>query len=220
VNASGLSYSAIGAAATRTSSGSMTVNYPSGTNTNDLLLLIMVNGANQANGGPASGWTPLADLATSSPSQYHVTLWWKLAGASETSVSASVNTNSAGASAWVIRYVRAAGYPPNPTSATATVQSGLASATSTLTPTSVTTNGSDATVISLATVRAANTLSLSTAQSFALRTATASTPTGGVGAALGIADVAVPTSGTSPTAPTWSQSGTAAQWAWATVAFK
>jgi hypothetical protein len=117
--------------------------------------------------------------------------------------------------AWVVRYIRDGGYPPNPAVATATVQQGTASASSTLTPNpDDTTNQAFATVVSIAAIKATNTLSLSAAQGFAFRNQTNS---GGV--ALGLADQFVPTSGGTDTSPTWSQSGTAAIWAWTTVAF-
>jgi hypothetical protein len=191
----------------------MTVSYPASTSANDLLFLIEVNNANQNITTPA-GWTLLADQATSSPAQFRMTIWWKLAGA-ESSVALTVNTNGNGATAWVVRYTRPGGYPPNPASATATVRQGLSAASATMTPgTNVTTNQPEARVISIVAIRGANTLSLSSAQGFTLENATT-----GTSRALGVADVYAATSGTTPTSPTWSQNGTAAQWAWATVAF-
>ena len=64
-----LAYFGTGTAASRTSSGAMTVNYPASTATNDLLLLTEINSANQNIATPA-GWTLLADQATNSPSQF------------------------------------------------------------------------------------------------------------------------------------------------------
>jgi hypothetical protein len=208
-----LTYSAIGAAASRTNNGSITVNYPASTASNDLILLVEINNANSSATTP-SGWTLLADQGTSSPSQFHFTVWSKLA-AGESSVALTVTTNANGAAAWAIRYTRPGGYPANPASATATVRSGVATSATTMTPaTNLTTSANDARVMSIVAIRAANTLSLSSAQGFALQTTTTGTTR-----ALGIADQYVATSGTTPTSPTWSQSGTAAQWAWATVAF-
>jgi hypothetical protein len=80
---------------------SLAVAYPSGTSPDDLLLLVEINAANRAITTP-SGWTLLADQATSSPAQMRFTIWWKPAG-SETSQNLSVNTNSSGAAAWVVR---------------------------------------------------------------------------------------------------------------------
>jgi hypothetical protein len=79
----------------------------------------------------------------------------------------------------------------------------------------VTTNANNATAISIVGIRAANTLSLTTPRSFGLSVAGTNSTR-----ALGFADISVPTSGTAPPSPTWSQSGIAAQWAWATAAFK
>lgn len=208
-----LTYSALGTPVSRTNNGALTVTYPSGAATNDLMLLIEINNANSAITTP-SGWTLLADQATSSPAQFRFTIWWKLVAA-ESSVSLTVTTNANGATAWALRYARPGGYPPSPASATATVRQGTATATTTMTPaTNLTTNLDDARVMSIVAIRAANTLSLGTAQGFTLETATTATSR-----ALGIADIYALNSGTTPTSPTWSQSGTAAQWAWATVAF-
>lgn len=213
-----LAYSAIGPVAWATNSTDITVAYPAGSQPNDLLLLVEVNAANQAITTP-TGWTLLADTATTSPNQFRFTVWWKLKGASDTSVVLNVKTNSSGASARVIRYARPGGYPPNPVSATAGVASGTGSAATTRTPTpDVTTNQPDATVISIVAVRAANTLSLATPGSFALRSATTQSSTGQP-TAIGVADLVVSVSPSTPVSPTWSQTGTAAQWAWATVAF-
>lgn len=207
----GWTYLAAGAPATRLSSGTMSVPVPSGS-TNDLLLLVEVNRANQQITTPA-GWTLLADQATGAPSQLRFTVWWKPAG-TETSVSLSVNTNSNGTSAWVVRYASPDGTAP--VLATASVRQGLAAASTTMTPSpDVTTNAANATVISLASIRAGNTLSLASGSSFTAQVSTTSS----IGTGLGVADLLVPTAGSTPASPTWSQSGTPAQWAWATAAF-
>ena len=83
----------------------------------------------------------------------------------------------------------------------------------------MTTNGADATAISIVAVKAANSLALATPRGFSLQLATTHTPNP-QGVALGVADLLVPSAGSTPASPTWSQSGTAAQWAWATVAFR
>ena len=205
-----LLYSATGSATTWSSSASaQTVAYPSGTSTNDLLFLVLENTAN--NPPPTvSGWNQLADQGQTA---FHFTLWWKLA-ASESSWSVTP-TQSSTMTAWVVRYIRDGGYPPNPAVAAATVPQSNAAASSTLTPSpDVTTNQALATVVSIAAIKATNTLSLGTPQSFTFRNQTNS---GGV--ALGFADQFVPTPGGTDTSPTWSQSGTAAVWAWTTVAF-
>jgi hypothetical protein len=212
-----LEYSATGPSATRTSSGTLVVTYPASTQPNDLLLLIEVNAANQNITTP-TGWTQLADAATSSPAQFRFTIWWKLAGV-ETSVSLPVNTNSSGASGWVVRYRDADGYPPNPTTATATVAAGTWAASTAITPSpDVTTNSADAAVISIVAIRAGNTLSLSTPWMFTLQN-TSIQSTIGQARAIGIADRTGLSSGFTPPSPQWAQSGTAAQWAFATVAF-
>jgi len=208
-----LAFSATGTSVSRTNNGPLTVTYPASTSTNDLLFLVQINNANQAPTTP-SGWTLLADQAATSPQQFRLTVWWKLAGA-ESSVALSVKTNASGTSAWVVRYARPGGYPPNPGLATATVRSGVSTATATMTPsTDLTTNQPEARVISFAAIRGANTLSLNNAQGFALQDTDTSTSK-----ALGVADYYASNSGATPVSPTWAQSGTAAQWGWVTVAF-
>ncbi len=215
---SGLVYSATGPSTTATNSTTMTVNYPAGTMQNDLLLLVEVNAANQNITTP-TGWALLADTATGSPSQYRFTIWWKLAAPAETSVDLKVNTNASGATAWAIRYRRPSGYPPNPITATAAVAVGNSGPSASLTPTpNITTNQANATVISIVAIRDANTLSLTTPNSFTLRN-TATQSSSGQARAIGIADrTSLPLPSTPPS-PTWAQTGTAAQWAWATIAF-
>ncbi len=212
-----LTFGGLGAVTTRTSSGTATATYPASTAAGDLLLLMEVNSANQSITTP-SGWTLLTDQPTSSPSQARTTLWWRLA-AGESSVNVSIHTNSSGANLCVVRYIRPGGYPPSPTHATGTDQSGLAAATSSLIPSpDVTTSAAQARVISLVTVRDQNTVSLATPRGFTLR-ATAVQNISGQPVSIGIADSLVATSGTAAASPTWSQSGTAAQWSWSSTAF-
>jgi hypothetical protein len=209
-----ITYGGTGPAAARTSSGTMTVDYPTATSTSDGLLLVEVNAANQNITTPP-GWGLLADQATSSPSQMRFTVWGKSAG-NESSVDLDVNTNSSGATAWVVRYYAPDGYPPSLRLATATIRQGLAGATASLTPTpDVTTNADFATAVSIVAVRDANTLGLSAPRTFSLR----NTEQGSLGVgALGVADASVPRTGSTPASPTWTQSGTPAQWAWVTFA--
>lgn len=210
-----IAFGGTGTAAARTSSGNLTVSYPSATGANDGLLLVEVNAANQNITTP-SGWGLLADQATDSPSPMRFTVWGKIAG-NESSVDLDVHTNSSGATAWVVRYYAPNGYPPGLRLATATVRQGTAGATASLTPApDVTTNADNATALSIVAARDANSLALSTPHSFFLRD-TAQGPLG-AGPALGVADALVRTSGTTPASPTWTQSGTPAQWAWVTFA--
>jgi hypothetical protein len=215
--AQGVDYLGTGNPVSRTNSGDLTAPYPAGTNPNDLLLLVVVNGADQTVSNLPTGWSILTSAGTGTPQQFRLTTVWKLAGA-ENSVSFRTGTNSNGATAWVSSYRRPGG--GSPTVATAAARSGTATPAATLTPSpDVTTNANDATVISIAAARAPNTLSLGTPRGFAGRFATTVSADVGVGRSLGIADLAAPNAGTIPS-PTWSQSGTAAQWAWATVAFR
>jgi hypothetical protein len=285
----GMYYSATGPASLYTNATTLSVSYPSGTATNDLMFLVVLNGTNQNITTP-SGWTVLADQTTAA-NNLHFEVMWKLAAAGDTTsttissgsngqslpqstinvasvtglyapgtfavttsngvqsvtctnaggttltgctggtgtmstgnavtqtgVPLAVNTNANGAAAWVVRYVRVGGYPPNPASATANVRQGTASAASTMTPgTDVTTNGTNASVITFAAIPSGNTLSLGTPRSFSLENTASATP-GSSTLRFANADIFAPSAST-PASPTWSQSGTAAAWAWATVAF-
>ena len=191
------------------------VAYPSGTTSGDLLLLTVIKPGNATDvASTPSGWTLLGDMKADSNNGLRVTVFWRPAG-SETSVSVTPGTSDPlGASAWVVRYERPAGVGPAPASAATAMPSGTGSANTTFTPTGVMTTAANATVISIVGVPAANTLSLSTAQSFTLEARlTSSSP----GAAFGLADRFVGTVG-AVTAPTWQSSGSA-DWAAVTGAF-
>ena len=212
-----LVYASTGPASTRTSTGTMTVTPPAGVVTNDLLLLIVVNSSNLASTTPAD-WTPLADASASSPTTFRLSVWWRLANGG-TAVTLNTQTSLDGVSAWVVRYRRPTGYPPLPSTATATVRQGTANPAISVTPgPDLTTNEAGAVVISIVAARAANPVSLGTARSFNRVTATTSTP--GQGVALGLADLQASAAGTTPASPTWTRSGSAGQWAFATVAFR
>ena len=212
-----LEYSAVGPVAVRDSNGNVTVTYPTGTSVNDLLLLVEVNAKDAPITNP-SGWTLTADEKTGSPARFRFTVWRKLAG-TETSVVLKVDTDRQGASAWVVRYRRPRGYPPNPVLATSSIPEGLAGTVASLTPSpNLSTNLANAVVMSIVAIRSANGLSLSSAQGFSVRLSEASTqntPT-----RLAIADKVEAVSGTTVASPTWTQTGTAAQWAFLTIAFQ
>jgi hypothetical protein len=212
-----LVYAATGTASTRTSTGTMTVAYPTATVTNDLLLLVVVNAANLAS-TPSTGWTLLADVPATSPKAFRLTVWWRLANG-ESTVALTTQTTTDGASAWAVRYRRPSGYPPLPSTATANVRTGTSNPGVSFTPTpDLTTSQPGAVVLSIVAAREANPLSLLTTQGFNRVTSTTSTP--GQGVALGVANRQVPLSGSTTLSPTWSRSGSAGQWAFATAAFR
>jgi hypothetical protein len=212
-----LVYASTGPASTRTSTGTMSVTPPAGVVTNDLLLLIVVNSSNLASTAPAD-WAPLADTSSSTPRTFRLTVWWKLANSAAT-FAVATQTTSDGVSAWVVRYRRPSGYPPLPSTATATVRQGTLNPSVSMTPTpDVTTHQAGAVVVSIVAAREANPLSLSPAQGFNRVVSTTSIPAQGV--ALGVADLQVAGSGSTPVSPTWTRSGSAGQWAFATVAFR
>ena len=218
ITAAPLAYTAVGVAATAISNATVAVNYPAGTVANDLLILVEINSAGGNTTTPA-GWTLRANQSTNSPANFGIKVWTRLS-AGETSVNLAFKSNTAGSTAWVTRYTRSSGYPPNPTTATATVRSGVSAAAATLTPSpNLTTNAANARVISIAAVRSLNTLSLGTPQSFAFRYTQTSTPAGGQGVAIAMSDSLQVTTPATPVSPTWSQAGTAAQWVWATIAW-
>lgn len=206
-----LLYEGTGTATTWSSSSSTKpVSYPAGEISGDLLFLVVENQAADTTATP-SGWTQIAQEAGTG---FEFTVWWKVAAA-ETSVSVTPSSSQT-MTAWVVDYTRDGGNGTTPALATTTVQQGAAAASTTLTPSpNVTTDQPFATVLSIVGIRAANTLSLSTPQSFVL-----ANQTNANGTALGFANEFVVASGTSPTSPSWSQSATAAVWGWTTVAFQ
>lgn len=213
-----LSYTAVGAPTSTTSNGSATVNYPAGTVVNDLLILVEIN-ADGGNTSTPSGWTLLANQSTNTPSNFGIRVWTRLS-AGETSVNLGFKSGAGGSTAWVTRYTRSSGYPPNPTTATAAVRSGVSAASSTLTPSpNLTTSAANARVISIVAIRSLNAVSLTSPQSFGLRSVRTATPIGGAGVTVAVSDTLQTSAGSTPVSPTWTQSGTAAQWAWATIAW-
>ena len=125
-----------------------------------------------------------------------------------------VNTDSSGASAWVIGYRDLGGGLTLPATA-GTGATGTAGETSSVTvDPDITTFVSDARVISLVAVRDGNILALDAAgdQGF-IQHANDVQSTTGHPRAIGLADTVVATPGAVPM-PTWSQGGTPAQWAW------
>jgi hypothetical protein len=206
-----LVFGGIGTVATATSNTTVTVNYPAGTQTNDVLGLVEENQGGSAITTP-TGWVSLGTQSTSGPES--LTVWYKQALAGETSVPLMITTTSAGASAWVVRYDRPGGTGPVVIAGTPTNGHTTTPGT-TLSPTSILTSASNATEISFVGMSGANTLSLSTPQTFTQEVATTSTI--GSGSALGIDDQSVPTLGTTPTAPIWSDLSSNT-WAWFTLA--
>lgn len=219
MTAAPLRYSAVGAPASSTSNATVTVNYPAGTVANDLLVLVEIN-STSGNTSTPSGWSLQANQSANSPEKFGIKVWTRLS-AGESSVDLAFKATAAGSTAWVTRYTRSSGYPPNPATATPTVRSGVSAASATFTPTpDLTTNAANATVISITAVRSLNTLSLATPQSFGFHFTQTNTPSGGQGVAIAIADSLQLTTPSTPLSPTWTQSGTAAQWAWATIAWQ
>ena len=215
----GVRFVATGPVTTTTANTNVSVAYPTGTASGDLVLLVVVTANSAATTAP-TGWTALADqTAASGSDRLRLMVWWRPA-AGESSVLVGLKGNPSGGSAWVVRYARPAGSGPAITAATSTVQQGTGAATASLTPApDLTTSLPGATVISIVAVRQANPLGLATAAGFTTRTATTSTPTGGAGVALAFADRSVDAAAAAVASPTWSQSGTPGAWAWATVAF-
>ena len=211
-NAPALSYGGNGSPTTWLSGGSKTAAYPSGTSPNDLLLLEVVGKGTTPSSTPPAGWTYLTSTAAGG-NTVDLAVFWRLAGA-ETSVSFTPG-DSAG-SAWVVRYARGGGYPPNPVSAMTSAQSGTpgGNGSTTLTPTPLAaTNAANAVEINLVAQASTATLSLSSQNNFTRQY------TGAAGsAAFAVADRTVASPST-PTAPTWS-SPTSARWVWSAVAFK
>jgi len=231
-----LSFAAIGTATTWTSGthGAKSVAFPSTVTAHngDLLLLVVVGNESQGGAGTPTGWQQ-GDLGNPAHGTHpHADVFWRQHTTSTTSVSVTPNDKNPSAAAWVVAY------SVTGTLASATADRcgahthvdgtcGYASASSTLTissSTNVTTSHATAVVISLAMTMGDRSLSVSTPNGFTFRgsKSTAVTSSAGhtaAGDALGAADQFVATTGSASTQPVWNQTGTAATWAWATLAF-
>ncbi len=188
----------------------LTIPYPAGTTSGDLVLLVLVNNATQSSKINDSGWT-LIDNPGIGGSGMALNAWWHTAGTESSIASMEIKTDSGGTTVWVLTYKNMA----NP--AVNRFNSGTSTSASSLTPANLTTTAANTTVISLVGVNASRTLSLATPQGFSARAALQNT--GGDGRALGVADRYAASAG-AITSPTWTESGTpATQWAYITVAF-
>jgi hypothetical protein len=214
-----LTFGAIGTATTWTASHSAaSVSYPNGTTSGDLVFLVIVG--NQEPGGPAApaGWNA-GDMAAGPTGGPHTAVFWKVA-AGESSVSVTP-FNGGSSAAWVIRYAKGGGTPTLATGDTCGkngIVPGVCAyggAASSLTPTDTATTTGLATEIQIVVIPANNALSLSTPQGFTFE---GTSGTAASGDAIGVADQVVGTSGTTPTAPTWSLGGTTKS-AYLTTAF-
>lgn len=195
------------------------VPYPTGVVAGDILLLVAISTRSVVPVAP-TGWTALVSVAIATPAPFSLLVAWRVADAGS-SVSYRFGAGSTGGTAVVLNYKRAFSSMSSPAVAHVASQSSSADASTTFTPpTNVTTNATAARALSIAAVRATNPLSLSSAAGYALRSSDAQTVvSGSTGISLAIADTVVQTSGTTPTPPTWSQSGTPAQWISGLVAF-
>lgn len=203
------SYAAISTAVTTPNSvNDVIVNYPAGTASGDLVLLVVVNSSSQA-ASVGAGWTQIA-APNGGGALMELQAFWHVAG-SETSVQIAHFPTGTGAAAWVVDYKNV----PSPTLVNAT--SGHTLLAGSITP-PVVTAGANNIVISLAAaVPVTGALSLGTTQGFTSR-ATVSATVGLSGFGLGVADRAAPPAG-SVNAPGWSEPGLGSQWAFITVAF-
>lgn len=210
----------LGTVVTSPNNGNRTINYPNGVLVGDILLLITVNN-NGAIPTTPSGWTRLVSNSTTTPLTFSMSISWRVADATTSSVSMRLNANNSGAMAVVLNYGRAFSSTTTPVIAHNATQSSTSNAAATFTPaTNITTNAIAARALSIVAVRADNALSLSNAASYTVRGFHHQVVgSGSTAISLAIADTVVQTSGTTPTSPTWSQSGTPAQWISGLVAF-
>jgi len=212
-------FQAIGTPTPYTTSGSVTVNYPSGSQIGDLL--IMVACINQEDGNPfpngfTSGgvtWTRDVDSAAigsnGATNSMHCNAYHATEGASDTSATLTLSSGhvpTAGGEAWVIDYRKPSG------AFTFTSGTGSNGTITAITPTAVNVAAAPANEIEFAVSLAATSLSLSTPGSFSQEGTTSTvTPTGGVTVSLGVADAIRAANGT-PTAATWTPTGSTGAW--------
>ena len=207
----------LGTVITSTNNGNRIITYPSGVVVGDILLLVTVNN-NGAIPTTPSGWTQLVSNSTTTPSTFSMSISWRVADAA-TSVTMRLNANNTGAMAVVLNYGRAFSSTTTPVIAHDASQSSTSNASATFTPpTNVTTSATAARALSIVAVHTNNAIALSDAAGYTVRGSKAQVIASGA-ISLAIADTVVQTSGTTPTSPTWSQSGTPAQWISGLVAF-
>lgn len=208
----------LGTVATSTNNTAFALSYPVTTVVGDILILLAASNNKNAPPAPA-GWTELVSLSVNT-SPFSLLVAWRIAD-NATSVSFKSAANATGAFATILNYGHAFSSTGSPVVAHAAAQSSSGTASATFTPpANVTTTATAARAISIVAVRANNPLSLSSAAGYTVRGAINQIVGSGSSAiSLAIADTVVQTSGSTPTAPTWAQSGTAAQWASGLVAF-
>ena len=201
-----------------TNNNAISLPIPNGTAVGDILLLVAVN-ANRNTASAPAGWTELVSVGVNS-SPFSLFVAWRIAD-SATSVSLSSRATATGGFATVVNYGHAFSSTSTPVIAHTAVRSSSAAASTTFSPpTNITTNATAARALSIVAVRANNPISLSTSAGYTVRGAKNQiVDSGTTGLSLAIADTVVQTSGSTPTSPTWTQSGTAAQWISGLIAF-
>ena len=211
----GLMFAGAGPVVGTTTSGIVTVGYPSGTEAGDLLVLVVVNGRNKAP-RRLSGWSDVVSRGVGGAQDFHLYSAQRIAdGAS--SVSVDVDTGVEGVSLQVFRYDVPTGSAA-PIVRASQVQSGFSTtATSQLVPTPDIITTAPATAVSIVAVRANNSLSLVPGSAWSLRSASVAT-VGTTALAWALADTTVGTAAT-VTSPKWQQSGTPARWVFGGSAF-
>ena len=196
----------------------VSVPYPASAEIGDLLVLIAICSVNKAPALP-TGWTQAVSRGISGSSSLYLLVAWRVADGS-TAVSLDPRSNGSGTSAQILNYGRFQGNGANPVVATSSTVSGSAPATATVTPSpDVVTNASNATVISIVALSAANSPTLTAPQSFTQRLSMNLFPGSGA-LGLGVADATVLTTGAAIASPSWTQSGIAKEWIFATLAFR
>lgn len=219
VQVPGVRYGDIAVTSETTSNVTTTVQYPSGTQVGDILLLVVRNSKKRhvmitTN---AAAWTSLY-VNESTASSDSVEVFWSHADATG-SVGINLGTTGSEATAAVIRYRR----PANsslPTIATASV---VASQTSGQVTTfgaagSVTTTAPYATVISIVSTVSTTAPAIAAAGSFVQRVSRTDVVSGTT-FGLGVADQSGVTLGSVITSPTWTVSSSTKTWQALTVAF-
>lgn len=196
----------------------ISVPYPSDIQHGDLLLFIAICGTNKAPATPA-GWTTLVSKGIGGSSSAYLYIAWQVAnGSGEPTF--DPRSNGSGASARIINYGKFQAALADPVVATTSPASGSASATTTFTPSpNVVTTQSEAVVISIVALSSANSPTVTTARGFTQRISANLYPGSGT-LALGVADALVLAAGSTSPSPTWSQSGIAKDWLYATIAFR
>jgi hypothetical protein len=212
----GTVFASSGTVVTTTTTGTVDVPYPAGTEPGDLLILLVVNGRNRPP-TRTTGWTDVASSGIGGQSDFHLYVGQRIAETA-TSAPVTVDGRAGGVALQVLRYDTLPGAPVPRLAAAQQVFGTSAQATVQFVPSPDLATTANATALSVVAVRNQGDISLAAPSGWTRRVA-ATVSTGGVPLAWALADTFVVQPVTVPS-PTWQQAGSpVSRWIFAGSAF-